>query len=347
MSFIDIIIPVYNPKRIKSVFDSLENQVDKDIFNVIIVNDCGGSEFEELLPQYTFNYKVLTTPKNVGQGLARQYGIDSSDGEWITFLDHDDALTVNAISIVANDIKESGCTFMYNTQSIICNDENWIMTGLYQVEDSTCVLHGHFYNRKKLEQYNIKFSDRIRAQEDTYFIGLCNNHMFLDKDNFEPEKTVVQSEIITYIWYLWKDSQSHTDVEYAKGKKANYLENSMPEYVDAILSAFEETIHLYNRDLTFEQMRLYSVLMYVYWFLQAFEFRNPTLWKKDNLQVAKNLMNYVINFYNVDLECVIGQIYAMPDLFDVTYRTMQSNVDGMFIPNKTIRQFYEQLYIGE
>lgn len=344
--FLSIILPVYNPTRIKRLFDSIEKQSNKDDFELVIVNDCGNDNYLDLLNDYTFNFLNLTTPYNIGQGLARQYGIDNCNGEWITFLDHDDELTYDILKKVVEDIKISECEFLYSTQSIICNDYDWLTTQMYMVEDSPAVLHGHFYKKEKLKKYNIKFSEKIRAQEDTYYLMLVNGHIVRDKENYIEDKTIVKSPLITYIWYLWDDSQSHSYVEGdKKHTEISYLEHNLCDYIYAVYTAYKEVENIYGYDADFTYMRCCSALFYLYWFEQAFQYINPYGYKKENLKHIKDFRDKVMeeDFKLSNVNDLTNLLLDMPDLFYVAYQSMLTNVDEMFIPRQTIEQFYQNL----
>lgn len=341
--FISIILPVYNPNRIEKAFDSLEMQDDKSIFEVIIVNDAGSREFEKLLPKYSFNYTLIENGTNVGQGLARQIGMDACHGEWVTFLDHDDELVPNCLSIVKRGIEDYKCEFVFSTQSIISNGEDWITTGEYIVEDSGAVLHGHFYNMDKIRKYDIHFTDKVRAQEDTFFLALVSGNMLLDKENYNPQTTEVKCQLITYKWYLWKDSTSHSYSKYKNGM-ITYLENTLDEYITAVWTAYELVRDRYPYDTNFTHIKCMSLLMYLYWFEQSFRYDNPNGWKRENVVHIRNIVNKIIEELNLESrEKLIELLMTMPDLYYVTYNAMLTNVDGVFIPQETVEQFFRNI----
>jgi glycosyltransferase involved in cell wall biosynthesis len=89
-----IITPQYNSfDLMEKFFDSLENQTYKD-FEVIIVDDCSTDGSYEKLQEKVKSSPLLITlkqaEKNSGPGNARNIGLDSAKGEWVTFIDNDD-----------------------------------------------------------------------------------------------------------------------------------------------------------------------------------------------------------------------------------------------------------------
>ena len=79
---------------LRGILTSLaEQNMDKDKFEVLLIEDRGGTEAgekiaDEYSPHLTIKYKPLT--ENFGtMGYARNYGISESKGEYVLFLDDD------------------------------------------------------------------------------------------------------------------------------------------------------------------------------------------------------------------------------------------------------------------
>ncbi len=105
---ISVLMPVYNtdPKFLKEAIDSVKNQLYK-AWELIIVND--GSTNEETI-KYLNNesdpkVKIINRAKNGGISLATQDALDSSKGEWVVLLDHDDLIPPHALYRIAKEIK--------------------------------------------------------------------------------------------------------------------------------------------------------------------------------------------------------------------------------------------------
>ena len=90
---IDIIMPVYKAKKtIKKTLESIMYQINSEKFNIYLVNDCDNEDYSEIINIFKpyLNIKELKMAKNGGPGLARQHGVDNSNGEYIVFIDADD-----------------------------------------------------------------------------------------------------------------------------------------------------------------------------------------------------------------------------------------------------------------
>lgn len=94
MKNISVIIPVYNAEKyIDRCVQSLILQTLENI-EFIFVNDCSTDTSLKILTKYQEEYpetiKVLSLPKNMRQGAARNAGIKIAQGEYLGFVDADD-----------------------------------------------------------------------------------------------------------------------------------------------------------------------------------------------------------------------------------------------------------------
>lgn len=107
---VSIIIPVYNvEKYIESCLASVFNQTYKDL-EIILVDDCGSDKSMEITEKVIFPYKdkfnirVIHHDKNKGLSAARNTGIANATGKYIYFLDSDDSLPPNSISLLTEQL---------------------------------------------------------------------------------------------------------------------------------------------------------------------------------------------------------------------------------------------------
>ena len=101
MPKVSIIIPVYNVEQyLARCLDSVLAQTFKDI-EVICVNDGSTDNSSKILVEYSQkdNRIKLITQKNQGLSEARNNGLKQAVGEYIYFLDSDDAIEAQTIEI--------------------------------------------------------------------------------------------------------------------------------------------------------------------------------------------------------------------------------------------------------
>lgn len=105
---VSIIIPVYNvAPYIERCLKSVMSQTYPNI-ECILVDDCGSDESMDIARQLILNYNgavnfiLLQHDHNKGQSAARNYAIKVATGDYIYFLDSDDAITPNCIEVLGN-----------------------------------------------------------------------------------------------------------------------------------------------------------------------------------------------------------------------------------------------------
>ena len=101
MLVLSLIIPVYNSQdtivdTLNSIVDNLSKYFNENLVEIIIVNDGSKDNTEELVKDFIrnnsfFSFKYLYQ-ENQGISVARNFGLNSSNGEYIWFFDGDDIL---------------------------------------------------------------------------------------------------------------------------------------------------------------------------------------------------------------------------------------------------------------
>jgi len=97
---VSIIIPVYNAERfLRECLNSVLAQSYND-YEVIMINDGSKDSSYEIMQEYRDNDSrfVCYSQENQGAGAARNTGIDTANGKYLTFLDADDMLAENTLS---------------------------------------------------------------------------------------------------------------------------------------------------------------------------------------------------------------------------------------------------------
>lgn len=119
---ISVIIPVYNrPNLIKRAVDSVLSQTEPPL-EIIVVDDGSTDETAELLHAYGTQLKVIRQ-ENQGVSAARNRGIEAARGDWIAFLDSDDAWLPEKLKMVREFHQQNP------SYQIFQNEEIWIRHG--------------------------------------------------------------------------------------------------------------------------------------------------------------------------------------------------------------------------
>lgn len=176
MKKVSIIIPFkgQTESELMLPLSSIYNQIGIDLsqLDVHLVNDGGEKidvkKFDVLADRLEIHYHEVP---NGGPGLARQYGIDHSDSEYLMFIDADDVLYyVGALWPFYNAASQGH-------QMILAGYWEQIQGTpyTYLVHDNKDVkaVYGKWYKRSYLEMLNLRFLPDLPIYEDTYFVGLA------------------------------------------------------------------------------------------------------------------------------------------------------------------------------
>lgn len=166
---LDIIIPCFNePKYLNRLLTSIKRKTSDYLkINVYIVDDCSNysAKYKELITLYNQYFKCfyLKTDKNSGPGIARNLGLQSSNDQYITFIDDDDIIIEDILSYCI-----SGHDF------IISEIKNWDKktNKNFPYIKALCYINsiqGIVYNRNFINQYNLQLPNLSKGTEDSIF----------------------------------------------------------------------------------------------------------------------------------------------------------------------------------
>lgn len=100
MKKISIIVTVYNKEPfVRRCLDSIYRQMNNDI-QVIVIDDGSTDKSKKIVDEYKEKGFEIYHTKNKGVSSARNFGLKKVKGEFITFLDADDAYREGAIDIL-------------------------------------------------------------------------------------------------------------------------------------------------------------------------------------------------------------------------------------------------------
>lgn len=248
---IDIIIPAYNSHDyIKNALRSIAIQSKIDSINVYLVDDCSDKGYSEEIKEFkdTMNIVELRTPQNGGPGLARQYGLDNSSGDYVVFLDSDDILSGSfSIEDMINSIDDNDVLITSFVETV--DDIN------YMHYENTVWMHGKMYRREFLKNKNICFNNSS-SNEDSGFNALV--YMCTDKIKYV--------DMVTYVWKYNANSitrRNNNEFEFSglqgfinnicwaikEAEKRNADENKVARVTyESILEIYFNYVKYYNDD---------------------------------------------------------------------------------------------------
>lgn len=189
---VSVIVPVYNAERFldKSI-GSIMNQTYYNL-DIILVNDGSSDGSAEMCDLYTKqDYRVrLINKQNGGVSSARNVGLEFAKGKYITFVDSDDFLELDAIEQLMNgakrdehasdiyvggvyDYHSAGYTFDYQPNNLPIDKPftyDDVDDGVYQIMTSINSPFAKLFKRDFIASSELNFDESVRIAEDALFV---------------------------------------------------------------------------------------------------------------------------------------------------------------------------------
>lgn len=175
---LSIVIPFKNEslETLSVALSSINNQIGVDWgqIEVHLINDGGlplSLEPLRIFSNLDLHYSWI---ENVGPGLARQYGIDQSQGEYIMFMDGDDQLFYGTafydFFLLYQEQKYDLILGRFVEQYV--DSQGTYCYKTHEIENRNAV-YGKWYRRSYLQRIDLAFHPQLRIYEDMYFVNLA------------------------------------------------------------------------------------------------------------------------------------------------------------------------------
>ncbi len=242
---ISVVVPAYNAEKwLMACCESVFAQTISD-WELIIVDDGSTDGTLEIAQQAARNRKNVRAihTENGGVCYARNVGLDEARGDYITFLDADDALMPDALERLLRLIQDKNCDIAIGWKTNMTADGQIIgcpydrVSGLWHgtaaLEQSlrdhpaTYSVWGKLYKRSVVE--NVRFVEGRKVHEDSFFLFQC----------LLKEPTVAVTEEIVMRYRLSQNSASRSafsdkvfDILYFAEEKKRLVEAHYPQFQD-------------------------------------------------------------------------------------------------------------------
>lgn len=203
---VSVIVPVYNTEGyLDECLNSLQNQTFRDI-EIICVNDGATDRSPEILKEHErWDKRIkIINQENKGVSAARNKGIENARGDYIMFLDSDDAFVPyaceKAYNVAANNevnVAEFGVKNFTDGEAYDLNGESYDDSKIivrtkkenenpFGALDFSCgVIWNKIWKKSFIEENNLKFKEGIYRGEDSLFNMLAGTKLdkFVKDDN--------------------------------------------------------------------------------------------------------------------------------------------------------------------
>lgn len=124
-----IIIPTYNraDKILRAIRSVLFQDYPRDDYELIVVDDGSTDNTKEILKVYEKNYniRVYNMEENKGRLTTRNIGMDIATGDWICWLDSDDAYAPTYLKTLKEAIGKYPEYSIFNFGAIVYDEQNF------------------------------------------------------------------------------------------------------------------------------------------------------------------------------------------------------------------------------
>ncbi|AQS42381.1 MAG: Glycosyl transferase family 2 protein [Candidatus Tokpelaia hoelldobleri] len=291
MKKLTVVIPVYNVEAYLNVcLDSIINQFYKNL-EIICINDGSTDHSLNILKEYAGrdNRIIVIDQPNQGVSVARNAGIRAASGEYVTFVDCDDYMDLEAYQV-------SMPLFALGVDAVCFG------TKIHSEEGAT---KWHSDD----EYYSIHHENVTKTSHDVLMVEniSCGNKLFkLDiiKNNniLFPEGRIYEDAE-----FCWKYMVNTSNIYFIKNRYYNYIrrKNSI---MSNTFSGTEKAIdHLYvvfNLFDYFKSDKRYEVYLFTSWpflFRQYFNLADQYTVKQEKDRILNEAKNFVLENNIVDM----------------------------------------------
>lgn len=268
--WLSILIPVYNvEKYLDDCFRSILSQVDSGV-EIIVLDDCSVDDSLLRLQHITETSEhpvtLLQHEQNRGLSATRNTLVNHASGEYIWFLDSDDALAEGAVASMRKIVRQ------YAPDLVLCDYELWDGDDLYSskqnrhctqsfggranvLEKDTEMLFGGLYQCGKLHAWS-KISKRnlwmgdLRFPEGQYF-----------EDMYTMPRLALKVSSFYYADVAW--------IRYRQ-REGSILATFTPQKIEDMLSGIDGIWELWNQSVP--RMRIKSRYYFIRYCIKIYMF---------------------------------------------------------------------------
>ena len=295
---VEVGIPCWHAREtLPKGLDSLVAQT-KDKFLVCISIDGDGEDYTDIIEEYRkrgLKIRVINSKINGGPGAARQRIIDSTQCDYIMFMDADDMLMPRAVEILYLTAKASN--FDIVRSSFIREHSDKPDEYIAQNASTITWFHGKIYRTAYIKEKNIQFLPGLCVDEDAYFNLIAWN------------STQNRGELAE-VTYLWRDNKNSITRRLA-GKE--YFVSTYKSYIRSQVEGLKALFYLND---SINNTLVTQTLLNIYYYYMTAKFYGAitedvdllisTLKEEEWLQVY---LNHGENWFDIITNIKGGAIY--------------------------------------
>ncbi len=233
MSRVSVIIPVYNvEKYLEKCLNSVINQTYKDL-EILLIDDGSTDKSPEICDEYSekdSRIKVIHK-ENGGLSDARNTALDIMTGEYLTFVDSDDYIAVDAIETLLDALKRNGADLAVGNMTSFYEDGHTEKL-YFPTEKETVLIGEDLFSMLSIPCAQNRLYKSGLYSEIRFPYGKLYEDLFVFHKVLSNVKCCVLTGKPTYFYFVRQGSIMHskynirfTDVVFALKDRCDWLDS--------------------------------------------------------------------------------------------------------------------------
>jgi len=326
---ISIVVPVYNlVDRVKFMIDSLLKQ-DYGELEIILVNDASTDSslmcMEEIVStNVKCNIHIINHNKNKGVSAARNTGLKTAKGDYVIFVDGDDMVETNFVSVLYETISKNNSDMVscgYRTIEIKRGTkEEHPLTVPANISDID-LIKGRILNKIEVSHWATLFRKDFLLENNLFYEEGCTageDIEFIIKVLCRSKKVSFVKDCL-YIYVQHDNMGSRKEIKNNEKKIERYLHHTEAHFREA------EYIKKYTKNKTLYTLAEYMILPQAYLRMLSVCAMKNDRDKFDSMRRSQSVKDVLLNSYRSFLykpevflrACVV---FFLPNVYYSKYR---------------------------
>lgn len=335
---LSFILPCYNvAPYIGRCIESIEHQdIPQSEYEIICVDDCSTDDTVRKIKEYQATYpniQLICHTENKTAGGARNTGMDAAKGEYLWFVDPDDAIVENVLGDLSKQIDRLKVDILFFNYNYL--DEEGKAHAIRQFDGEYDMLNG--------QDFFLTYCEKKRLAEITSVWREVFSATYI-KDNNIRYPEIKSSQDVVFAWHAYLVAQKVTAIDMivydhirrpssTTGSKGKYKTNNVIStsllYVDEIMQLNRKIMmqERFHSDLLFscrDSLNTDSRNVFKMLLSEQFVFHREIQKYADLINQYKNLMNRKTNvIFNYRLPYVIWQLIMWMYMLKNNFKKMK------------------------
>ena len=312
---ISVIINTYNAQNyIDKCIQSIISQTYKNI-EIIIVNDGSTDNTLNICKKYKDNRIKIIDQENKGLSLARNIGIENSNGKYLYFVDADDYVENDVLEYLYNQMKKYKVLIATCDSVDIYDYQNKVKNKAEKIEIVTDkqMIKDILFSKKRVGAIWNKLFDKTLFENIRFENRIINDVVVVYKLLLQAKKIVISNQIK---YYYLRHNESIT---------SNNKDERLIDFYEGSLERFYYIKNIYQNFLE-NEIGLCLIIIYIY--IQDKNKVNEFLKEKDAITLFNKLfsLKFFIRKIGIKNKLKILLFRISPKFYKFLYKNIKERI---------------------